>query len=197
MKCSLRLFGRVFLLRFAVIKSPKLEVGGLTSRCSDNKHVLFLDYDQVGFDRVMADLESLSAQCSHFFVFTTWEEEDDLGVYGNYHVICADKFDYGEVPFLLQKTHTDDKHKRMVGNTRYRAWVLRFTGKGARAPPRFVCFKLGNKPVSSAVQSDAHIGFIKKLHQEIPGEIEGVQWNGDGLFDLTLTHYKTNKESPE
>lgn len=196
MNFSLRFFGRVFVFRSALMKSPKLGVTGITSRCFDGSHVLFLDYDGVSREVVDLDLRRLSDYCSHFFVFRTFEEKDDLGVYGNYHVICADKFSYGGVHDLLKLAHVDRKHRNMVNNTRYRAWVLRSSGKGSRSRPEFVEFVTGKVGFHECFQSSAHVQYIKNLYPETNEFINGLNWNNDSSNELTMTTYLTNKEKP-
>lgn len=195
---KLSLFGHVLIVRAALIKRPGLSVKGLTSRCKDGKHVLLLDYDGVAPERVDEDIKNLSPHCSHFFVFKTKETTDALGKYGNYHVICTDKFDFGKIVELQGMTHTDAKHKKMINNTRYRAWVLRVTPKGRRGAPEFVKFVKGTKSTFSTEQSSGHLHFINIYHEEaLKRKLAYTSFNGDGCFEVTLTDYHTSSEDKE
>lgn len=193
MKLSLKLFGNTLLLRS--YKQPKLDVKGYTSRTEEGLHVLFLDYDGVNPEIMYYDLEQLSDMCSHFFIFTSAEEKDELGTVGNYHVVCCDKFFFSEIIDMQQVTHSDTAHKNMVKYTRYRAWVLRLFGKGKRPAPRFKqLIVTDTKPLRG--HSDAHLKLMSLLSKKASNEIKknGSMWEGDGRTKLKVTHYTTAYE---
>lgn len=195
MKLSFSVFGRTFVLRSNIYKKPTLEVQGYTSRCEDGKHVLFLDWDGVSPEIVMKDLEELSAVCSHFFVFTTKEEKDELGVYGNYHAVCTDKYYFSEIIELQKMTHTDEMHKTMVKHTRYRAWVLRLFEKGERAAPKFLKFIKTDVEYEDREQSLAHIKLLSMLDPKIKKQLKYELMATDDNTNIKITHYTTAWES--
>ena len=189
MKMNLKIGNNI--IQFAAFKKPSLAIKGYTSRCEDGKHVLFLDYDMVNFDIVLADIKVISSSITHAIIFTTKEIKEGEDRYGNYHVICIDKFFFSEVLEIMAKTHADSYHRNLAKRTRYRAWVLRFTGKGSRSPPELklwvdlIKYKLHTK------QSLAHWKFITLIFPELKRYKEAKYFDFDGLTTATITEYNT------
>lgn len=192
MKFNIELFGRTLQLRY--FPSPKIPISGYTSKTTDGNHVLFLDYDYVSPTIVQKDIETLSEWCSHFYIFCTDEKTDSLGVVGNYHVICIDKFTFNDVCDLMQLTHSDSAHRNLAKKTRYRAWVLRFTGKGARNPPVFKRL-VHNGWLPPQGQSQAHKLLIETLYPETKTYTDMWEWVLDDSSVATVTNYNTVYEA--
>lgn len=190
MKLSLNFFNRMLQVRY--FKIPALPISGYTSRTNDGFHVLFLDYDMVSPEIVAQDLKVLSEGISHAFVFTTHEDEDESGKYGNYHVICVDKFFYGDIHHMMSLTHSDSYHKDLAKQSRYRSWVLRMSNKGSRPEPRFVNFVSFQEPQQP--QSRAHLKLLVKLYPELKKEIKKATWALDSSRKVIVTHYNTSVE---
>lgn len=195
MKINISFFGSNYVFKFNKYKKPTLSVSGYTSRCDDNKHVLFLDYDNVSPEIVFADLQNLSEDCTHFFIFATNEEKDELGTYGNYHVVCTDKFYFTDIINLQSATHTDENHKKMVRRTRYRAWVLRLFEKGNRPKPKFIKFIKTQKEYEETEQSLAHIKLLSALSTEIKVILKYELMNLDDNTKIPITQYTTAYEN--
>ena len=192
MKLNYNCLGRIFQLRY--FKVPSLPIKGYTSRTEDGKHVLFLDYDLVSPEIVKLDIETLMKEhnISHAYIFTTHEEEDKLGLCGNYHVICLEKFYFTEILDMMGKTHCDSLHRNLAKRTRYRSWVLRFTGKGNRGKPRFIKLIINyDHLIPTREISSAHNNLIQLLSN---ADLLPYTKNFDKKTIATLTYYNTLKE---
>ena len=192
MKININLFKRIFQVRY--FKIPTSPVSGYTSRTIDGKHILFLDYDMVSPEIIMVDVVNLFKEglITHAYIFTTYELKDELGVCGNYHIICLDKNTYYQILKIMEKTHCDNLHKDLAKKTRYRAWVLRFSGKGDRKEPKFVRFihRKNNK-----IQSQAHYKLIHLLYSHINDKV--FKFNFDGCNKALITNYNTSSKTKE
>lgn len=192
MKINLNFWSRIFQLRY--FKIPNAPVQGYTSRTSDGKHCLFLDWDMCSPEIVYVDLQNLlnAEIITHAYIFTTFEEEDELGVVGNYHCICLDKFNYYDIFKIMERTHCDTLHKELAKKTRYKAWVLRFSGKGDRKEPKFI--KFIHNSSNSKIQSFAHYKLIHLLNEEIK---EDFKFNFDDNTKAFVTYYNTASKLKE
>lgn len=190
MKINLNFWNRIFQVRF--FKVPNAPVNGYTSRTTDGWHVLFLDYDLKSPEIVMLDLMNLFKEklITHAYIFTTFEQEDELGKCGNYHIICLDRMRYYDVFKLMEKTHCDSLHKDLAKKTRYASWVLRFTGKGERGEPKFVKFISGR--CNHKIQSLAHYKLIHLLYSNV--DDKKFVFNFDGLDNVIITGYNTSSK---
>ena len=191
MKINFTLFDKTLSIR--CFGKPKLAIKGYTSRCEDGQHVLFLDYDMVSPEIVALDMATLKPYITHAYVFTTKEETTELGVVGNYHIICIDKFLYHEIFDLMKLTHCDSLHTNLAKRTRYRAWVLRFTGKGGRSKPQFKHF-YKNQTMNNRQQSLGHYDMIHILNPEIDKSDSDLM-ELDGSTKVVITEYNTMKQS--
>lgn len=186
MKINLNFINRIFQLRY--FKVPSSPVEGYTSRTTDGKHCLFLDWDMCSPEIVYIDIKNLMdlGKITHAYLFTTYEEKDELGIVGNYHCICLDKFNYYDIFKIMELTHCDNLHKELAKKTRYKAWVLRFSGKGERAEPKFIKFICQE---NNKTQSMAHYKLIHLLNGEV--DDKKFKFNFDGNQDVIVTYYNT------
>lgn len=193
MKINFNLLNRI--LQFRYFRIPDSPVQGYTSRTIDGMHCLFLDWDMISPEVVYVDLKNLLVKgiITHAYIFTTYEEEDELGVAGNYHAICTDKFYYSDILRIMDMTHCDNLHKDLAKKTRYRAWVLRFTGKGERKEPKFIKFVSSEN--NDKIQSMAHYKLIHLLHKEV--DEKGFTFNFDGNEEANVTYYNTASKLTE
>lgn len=193
MKININILKRIIQLRY--FKIPEAKVQGYTSRTMDGKHCLFLDWDMCSPEIVYTDLKNLLEQgiISHAYIFTTYEETDELGVVGNYHAISIDKFNYYEIFKIMEQTHCDNLHKDLAKKTRYKAWVLRFSGKGNRHEPKFIKFIKGKE--NNRIQSYAHYKLIHLLNDKIDeGE---YKFNFDNNTKAFITYYNSASKLTE
>jgi len=197
MKVQLELFNRVLTIlggkgnfNLSLVKKPTADVAGITSICSDMKHVLFLDFDETEKWMVENDVRLLQQKYDlpPFYLFTTHEEESKISgeLSGNYHTICLAKFPVSKIVEMQEQTHCDFAYKRMFANSRYKSWVLRVTEKGDREPPKYLGI-IGEKVNSDKEISSAHLKVLKALY-----DLDDIEYkNEDGLYYITKTTYKT------
>jgi len=169
------------------IRNPIEPVMGLTSRTNDNKHIICLDYDLIDKSIVIGDILMLKSllKPSLVYLFTTYEEKDELSTIGNYHVIILDKFYFREAEQVMSLTHADQIHRLLANKSRYRAWVIRISEKGDRTPPKLLRvwnFK-GNRETSLA-----HYLLLKTIY---PHKINVKNVRFDKNSKTTLTHYNS------
>lgn len=188
MKLTFSAFNRILQVRY--FKAPSLEIKGYTSRTKDGLHVLYLDYDMVSPEIVEQDIRhNLKGQISHAFIFTTYEGEDESGLIGNYHVISLDKFHFNDAMKNMAKTHSDSYHRELAKITRFRSWVLRFTGKGKRSEPKFV--KYIPLEDTGRMKSNAHRLLLEILHPNLKPLMKNPDWQFDDYTETKITEYKT------
>ncbi len=122
-----------FLNRILSLKLYKVSDGinGITSLCEDGFHVLFFDYDNVSMERVIKEVKVLieEFELSDCYLFKSSEK--------SFHVICLDKFDFGEVINIHKwSSHYDMKHDKHSLERGF--WVLRFDEKRGGDKPEYV-----------------------------------------------------------
>lgn len=177
-------------ISFQNIKIPKVETAGITSRCTDLKHILMLDYDEI--ERWLVEEELKLLQHYHnltpFYFFTTEEKINDVSknLCGNYHAICVQKFRVQKISEIQDKTHIDWKYKGAFKFSRYKSWVLRSVEKGNRPKPKYLGI-IGEKINLGNEVSEPHIKILKCLY-----DIDDIPYtNLDGLKETVLTSYRT------
>lgn len=180
-----------FKFAFIVIRRPDMPTIGVTSRCEDLQHVVFLDYDFI--ERWIVEQELMQLQIKFkltpFYLFTTFQEKSPLDgeLYGNYHAICLTKLPVSIVSELQSITHVDSKYKKMFALSRYKSWVLRVAPKGDRDKPTFLGVVGVKKNFGNEV-SEAHLDLLHKIYPELP---RLKYTNLDGSRKTYLTTYTT------
>lgn len=164
---------------FFVLKHRKLVEGvkGIDSTTQDGKHVLFIDIDDIKYsylkERVYALIEKF--KISDCYIFCTKPE--------SFHVICLDKFTFGEVMDMLIFFDNERTYKYRVFAGVRDKWVLRISGKYNRTKPKLLgC----TRSVSSRKQSTAHAKFLETEH----GIVIDLT-NPDGLSQIGIDSYPT------
>lgn len=112
--------------------TPTLITFGMTNETIDNFFTVFVDYDNIFYEKVVKDIKHIQNvfDLSDFIIITSSEdytEENEL--YGNYHAICLDKCLYQEIIEILRHCRCDPGY---LHNPRYykrKHWVLRFDKK--------------------------------------------------------------------
>jgi len=198
MRIKVGLFGRELSFiwnkknfSFYSIKKPKAGSVGITSRCIDLKHVLFLDYDNIERWIVEDELRLLQHyfKLTPFYLFTTKEEINKVSnnKCGNYHAICLTKRHIHEISEMQDKTHIDWRYKKMFSISRYKSWVLRALPKGEREKPKYLGL-VGDMINLDNDVSEAHLNILKYFY-----DVDEVDYkNLDGIKKTILTSYKTN-----
>ena len=175
-------------LGLTFLKARTMPTLGISSRCADMWHVLFLDYDNI--KRGLVEDEYLVLQAENAlppgYLFASKEVEEDGELYGNYHVICLVKLPLNEVVRIQGQTHCDLSYRSLYRDSRFRSWVLRQFPKGGGEKVRFLTI-LG-EPVNFQWEvSSAHLAYLKELYPEIPDLPYMARDGEEGIF---LTHYK-------
>lgn len=148
----------------SIYKKPQ-ELKGVSSYCSDGKHVLFLDYDDVPLWLVLQDYQRLQSEYNlpRAYLFTTGEKKENGEVFGNYHVICLAKSSPAEVYEMISKTHCDVNFMSMPLRNKYRNWILRTSDKRTKGRPTFLRV-IGKDENNHVEVSLAHLMFLSKIY---------------------------------
>lgn len=176
---------------FHLIKKPTVETAGITSRCQDMQHVLFLDYDEIERWIVEDELRLLQHyyKLTPFYLFTTEEKENSVSgnLCGNYHAICLTKMPIHTVSEIQDKTHIDWKYRQVFRISRYKSWVLRSIPKGDREPPKYLGL-IGKKDNLQRQVSQAHLTLLKAMYDVDDIDYEYLDKNKK----VVMTSYKTS-----
>lgn len=179
---------------FVKIRTPRESVVGLTSRTKDNKEILCLDYDLVDKRVVLMDIMMLKGliKPTLVFLFTTYEQEDEIGIVGNYHVLILDKYYFREVQKIMSLTHADEIHRKLANKSRYRTYVIRISKKGERDIPKLLqVWNFKGKGETSL----AHYLLLKTLYKFSVDNIKNVKF--DKFTETTLTYYNSSSKLNE
>jgi len=176
-----------------IIKIPDMPTYGITSRCSDLKHVLFLDYDFIERWIVEEELQILQDKykLTPFYLFTTSEEDSKVSncKTGNYHAICLTKMPIKRIVEIQEGTHCDFRYKKMFMLSRYKSWVLRIKGKGNRPKPKY----LGLIGSSVHLNNDVSTPHLTLLRGDY--NVDYIPYrNKDKLTETYITTYTTGKQ---
>jgi hypothetical protein len=148
----------------SIYKKPQI-LKGVSSYCSDGKHVIFIDYDEVPLWLVEQDFAHLQ-ETYHLppsYLFTTGQRKEHNEVFGNYHIICIAKFYPAEVYGILSKTHCDVNFMSMPLRNKYRNWILRTSNKLTKGRPKFLRI-IGENKYLEKETSLAHLMFLRKIY---------------------------------
>ncbi len=184
MKASFRidLFGKIFFMKYSIIDKPHTYTIGIASRCKDNKHVVFLDWDCVDLEIVRSDVRYIQEMFNlgDFYIFKSSQKPD------GYHAICLTKVPFGELTNIHSHTTCDYAFKNAIKGFSEKAWVLRCVKKGGSDTPIFI-EKIVHK--SKREKNLARAIFLKQYY--------GIDINIDDTFDrekeALFTKYKTAK----
>lgn len=139
-----------FGFSFNIANGHFYATGGISSRCSDGKHVLFFDYDGNSLQEVIEELiilqdyEKYGVGNIHIF-----ENDRD----NSFHAICLEKYKLFEAVDIISQTSADRNFARAPIRYGMRRWFLRQDSKGNRLPPKYL-FTL--KHDSAKQKSNAH-----------------------------------------
>lgn len=156
---------KVFNISFLIVKKPDKETYGITSRCFDGSHVIFLDFDGLNFDEMIDELENLiyRFELSSFYIF-----QNDMK--NSFHAICLDKFRMYEAMDIISYTSADKGFKKAPILFKQRRWVLRVSQKGSRKIPKYI-LTLSSR-YNLAEKSTAHRIFLEQNYNMKIGKLE-------------------------
>jgi len=155
--CRLDLFGKIFFVKYSIIDKPHTYTIGIASRCKDNQHVVFLDWDCVDIEIVKSDICYIQNMFNlgNFYIFKSSQKPD------SYHAICLTKVRFGELTDIHSHTTCDYAFRFAVKGFSEKAWVLRCVKKGDSDAPIFI-EKI--KSFSKREKSLAHAIFLKEYY---------------------------------
>ncbi len=187
------------MFQFSVYAQP-IMTKGISSRCEDLKHVLFLDYDNIA--KWLFEEEILLMQrrfkLTPFYTFETeesiekmaWKENGEAKTHeeivGNYHAICISKFTMDAIQDIVGFSSCDANFKTLGFRNKYRSWVLRTHAKEGKKPPVYLEVRGKTEHMDNDV-SMAHLYFLKKTYN-----VEDLPYtNMDGLTKRFVQNYQT------
>jgi hypothetical protein len=143
MKLAINLGGWRLKAELVARRLPYIPVAGISSRCVDRKHVLFLEYDNIVRWLVEDELEWLTVKygLTPFYLFRSslkkmkWNDDEE---YGNYHAISLTKLSPADIMEIQSHTHIDYRYRMNFNVNLYKCNVLRMSGKGDKPQPVFL-----------------------------------------------------------
>lgn len=155
--CRIDLFGKIFFAKYSIIDKPHTYTIGLASRCKDNKHVVFLDWDCVDIEIVKSDIRYIQEMfdLDNFYIFVSSQK------FNSYHAICLTKVPFGEITNIHSHTSSDYAFKNAIKGFSEKAWVLRCVKKGDSDMPMYIK-KIPR--ISRREKSLAHAKFLMKYY---------------------------------
>lgn len=173
---------RVIFFSCYILKQPQTPTVGMQSRCSDSRHVVFLDYDCITLDALVEELTYLQERfkLSEFYIFKSHPEKD------RYHAVCLDKLSFRKVWDIIAESSCDYAFKRAPGIQQIRSWVLRFAPKKSQEAPWFVHVLKSKYHLRE--QSAAHAKFLEAYYK-----VPVILNNSDGKDEMKVVSYLTAK----
>jgi len=162
MKASFRLdlFGKIFFIKYSILDKPHTHTIGIASRCKDNKHVVFLDWDCINIEIVKSDIRYIQEMFNlgNFYIFKSSQKPD------SYHAICLTKVSFGELTDIHSHTSCDYAFRYAIKGFTEKAWVLRCVKKGDSDTPIYI--EIIKHP-SKREKSYAHAVFMRQYYNLI------------------------------
>lgn len=132
---------------------------GISSRCADGKHVLMLDFDDIGYrgiyDKATLLAEEFAAEAVHILESSR----------GSYHLVSFEKFSAAVARDLYAGMGGDSAHfhsEKIRGD-----WTLRFSPKGNSSVRYIDTVRVFPSPLAPRESSYVHWRFYSILHGEI------------------------------
>lgn len=169
--------------RIFIFKTYKLDVGvkGIYSNCSDGKHVLFIDLDNVNPKWVSERSKEMTKKFRTSSVHLIVSKE------GSFHLVCLDKFTKGEVIDIQSWFDNRLTLVYQAYGIKRGGWVLRTSEKHGRAVPRW--FTSVPSDYSKRQQSSAHAKWLHEYYG-IPEQVLKIR-KPDRLTKLVIDEYPT------
>lgn len=150
----------VYTLLVKIQLMKKLDVrvqGGVSSRIPNTSlHVTFLDYDNITDDRLKDELRFLQEefQLGNFYVLETRDE--------GRHAVCIDALRPRDQKDIVDFSSCDMMFKKAPRINEYRCWVLRYSKKGDRDPPKYI-YTIKSPYEGQNLQSNGHAKYLLKF----------------------------------
>ena len=152
--------------RLIILRRPYIKVKGITSRCKDGSHVLFLEFDST-FRWLVEDYARIVQH--KYKLPTIYMIRSSVGKYengqetGNYHLISPAKLTVGLISEIQQFVPIDRNFKFAWVYNFWKSWVLRTSWKGVKKPPIFIGLIKGRDAGKYQI-STVHKMFMEKYY---------------------------------
>lgn len=159
---------------------------GIAAKTSDDKYIIFLDYDNIDLVLLKRDLDYLIDEFSlgTYYIFKTSPEK--------YFVVFLDKVDYGKMMYVLNSSRCDRNYIKLINERNDRLPVMRITPKIYKgqelSPVTFLDYGHGH---SSHNLSLGHYRFFRKKFN-VPRIISE---DFDKFESVVMIEYTTQKRS--
>ena len=194
-----RAYYRRGMFQFSVYAKP-IMTKGISSKCEDKTHVLFLDYDNIAKWVFQEELEIMQKRfnLTPFYTFKTEETKEVMDwnvngikhsheeMVGNYHAISLTKFSMDKIQDIIGFSSCDANFKTLGFRNKYRCWVLRTHAKEGKKAPTYIGI-VGEPTNMDNSVSTAHLNMLKKLY-----DLDDLPYtNEDGRVKLFVQDYQT------
>ncbi|MDT8782292.1 MAG: hypothetical protein IAX22_06560 [Candidatus Bathyarchaeota archaeon] len=179
----LKIRNYTLLAKIQTMKKLDVRSSGTSSRIPNTPlHVTFLDYDNIDDQRLKEELRflQLEFELGNFYVLQTRE-------YGR-HAICIDALPFKDIKEIIDFTSCDMMFKRAPKINEYRCWVLRYSNKGNREPPKYL-YTIESQFEGKNLQSCGHAKFLQKYGIKIDVK------KPYGTEEIELQDYNTGKRT--
>lgn len=172
-------------------KTPNIPTIGITNETEDSYFVPFIDYDNIAYEKVLADLRHLHRVFGlcFFLVLQSKNNEDNTG---NYAVMGIDKLPYHLHKEMLTHTRCDSLYITTNSLLHRKNWVLRIGGKGKREAPTLKDILRFNSKCKYE-HSTAHREFYTKFYDIYIPENTFPSCNWDKYHQVEIIEYQTAK----
>jgi hypothetical protein len=136
--------------KMLLLKTPTARTNGVTSYCTDGKHILMFDFDGLTLKEVIIEMYLLrnAHKLSQIYILKN-DRKNSFGVF------CLDKFKLYEAIEIISSTSADKSYKRAPLLYGLKRWVYRFDKKGERAAPK-LCWVIEGHQEAQRERSNAH-----------------------------------------
>ena len=197
-KLTINLFNKLHLYGMVSL-NPDVKTLGVANLCSDGKLVLFCDWDNVYYSRVMMELSQFQKKydTGPIYILATEELYDEAGeLYGNFHAIGLGKWKYHELMDALEELSIDRNFKRISEYFTGRHHVLRIypktkNGRILKDKPKFknVLYCSTKRECNSALYK-----FLQQYYNapSVPKDLK-CKWDDSSVYKVT--RYGTTSSS--
>jgi len=171
---------REFRTTHQLYKKPTEWATGISSRCLDGKHCLFLDMENLREEQIEDEIKFLQ---EFYGLGNAYIYKNDN--FGSWHITFLDKFPLIEAFKILSETNTDFAHLQSIKLVKGRDWCIRVTKKGFRKPPQF--FKVIEHETEHEISS-AH-KYVMENRSKLLAKLNPKQYYDPKIYDAPILKY--------
>jgi len=150
---------------------------GITSKCGDNKHIVFCDFDNINISEVFETLKNMQF---HYELSTFYIVKSTNG----YNAFCLSKMDLKDITSMLKEYHSIDPLFIKLSSEKRKLFVLRMD------KDKHFCAKLPSYDTTKQL-SNAHYRFFTEI-MDFPLEPINKRLS-DNLKFFRIIAYKSTK----